>query len=191
MPRLDTGPLDLVQYVGKNQKARHWEHVFSTKKGRGDSGVRNRESGVPQPRMEHVRHPARCYENAADGLQQMRPTAGNLVEDRFIPRTFALTYQRLLQRYSAGRIYQQKQSRRPQGRLPWLPDNPKAIDISTVEFADDVRVMHPIHVRETAKPHEEARRTPSIRRQRRVSVHSSFSSCGPCPEYCSPRDTHT
>ena len=39
--------------------------------------------------------------------------------------------------------------------------------------------------------HTDSSTTPSIRRQRRVSVHSSFSSCGPCPEYCSPRDTHT
>ena len=88
----------------------------------------------------------------------MRPTARNLMEDRFIPQTFALTYQRLLQRYSAGRINQPTQSRRPQRRLPWLPDNPKAIDISTVQLADDLRVVHPLHVRETATPHEEAHR---------------------------------
>ena len=152
--RLGTGPLDLVQYVGKNEKARHWEHVLRTKEGRGDSGG----STVPQPRMEHVRHPARRHKNAADGLLQMRPTAGNLMEDRFIPRTFALTYRRLFQRYAAGRIYQPTQSRRPQRRLPWLPDNPKAIDISTVQIADDLRVVQTMHVRETATPHEEAHR---------------------------------
>ena len=47
------------------------------------------------------------------------------MEDRFIPRTFALTYRRLFQRYSAGRIYQPTHSRRPQRRLPWLLDNQK------------------------------------------------------------------
>ena len=95
--------------------------------------------------------------NAADGLLQMRPTAGHLMGDRFIPRFLAHGW-RPLQRYSASRTCRSTHSGRLVRRLPWLPDAPKAIDISTVAFADDIRVVHPIQIRETATPNKEAHR---------------------------------
>ena len=83
---------------------------------------------------------------AANGHVQLRPTMGNLMGDRFVPSAFALTYRRSILRYTAGRLVRSVAARRLLRKLPWVEDTPSAIDISTVVFADDLRVVHPVEI---------------------------------------------
>ena len=76
-------------------------------------------------------------------MVKFRPTMGNLMGNRFIPSVFSLTYRRPLTRYKAGRIARTRDARRLLRTLPWLPGVPSVIDISTVTFADDIRVGSP------------------------------------------------
>ena len=85
---------------------------------------------------------------AANGMIQVRATMENLMGDRFIPSLFSLTYGRPLTRYTAGRIARSRDARRLLCTLPWLPGVPTIIDISTVAFAEDIRVVHPVSRRE-------------------------------------------
>ena len=43
-------------------------------------------------------------------------------------------------------------------KLPWLEDVPSVIDISTVAFADDIRVVHPVEINVLSTPAQEAER---------------------------------
>ena len=89
---------------------------------------------------------------AADGLLRVRPTMGNLMGDRYIPSVCSLTYRRPLTRYAAGRIARSKNARGLLRKLPWLPGAPRLIDISTVAFADDIRVVHPVTINRKSTP---------------------------------------
>ena len=95
---------------------------------------------------------------AANGHVQLRPTMGNLMGDRFVPSAFALTYRRSILRYTAGRLARSVAARRLLRKLPWVQDTPSAIDISTVVFADDLRVVHPVEIKLNSTPALETRR---------------------------------
>ena len=86
------------------------------------------------------------------------PPTANLMGNRFIPCVFSLTYRRPLTRYTAGRIARTRDARGLLRTLPWLPRVLSVIDISTVIFADDVRVVHPIRINTQSTPNLEARR---------------------------------
>ena len=90
----------------------------------------------------------------ANGHVQLRPTMGNLMGDRFVPCAFALTYRRSILRYTVRSVA----ARRLLRKLPWVEDTPSAIDVSTVVFADDVRVVHPVEINLNSTPSLEARR---------------------------------
>ena len=92
--------------------------------------IRQQACPVDHPRRDLFLQRQRnaCVDvQAADGIFQIRPTVGNLIGDRFIPSVFSLTYR-------------SQNARRLLRKLPWLPRVPSIIDISTVAFADDVRV---------------------------------------------------
>ena len=67
---------------------------------------------------------------------------GNLMVDRFVPCAFALAYRRPVDRYTARRLARYVRARRQLRKLPWLANVPSFTDISTVVFADDIRVVH-------------------------------------------------
>ena len=104
-----------------------------------------------------------CFDiQAADGLLQVRPTMENLMGDRYIPSIFSLSCRRPLTKYAAGRIARSKDARRPLRKFPWLPGVPSLIDISTVAFADDIRVVHWVRISRKSTPFLEARRIMTV-----------------------------
>ena len=78
--------------------------------------------------------------------------------DRFVPSAFALTYRRSILRYTAGRRVRSVVARLLLRKLPWVEDTPSAIDIPTVVFADDLRVVHLVEINLNSTPSLEARR---------------------------------
>ena len=78
--------------------------------------------------------------------------------DRFVPCPFAFTYRRSISRYTAGRLARSVVARRLLRKLPWVEDTPSASDISTVVFADDLQVVHPVDIIPSSTPSLEARR---------------------------------
>ena len=95
---------------------------------------------------------------AANGHNQLRPTMGIQMGDRFVPSAFALTYQRSISRYTAGGLVRSVVAHRLLRKLQWVEDTPSAIDISTVVFADDLRVVHLVEINLSSTPSLEARR---------------------------------
>ena len=95
---------------------------------------------------------------AANGSIQLRPTMENLIGDRFFPGAFALTYRRSILRYSPSWLARSVAARRLLGRLPRVENSPSAIEISTVVFADDLRVVHLVEINACSTPANEARR---------------------------------
>ena len=87
--------------------------------------------------------------HTADGVLQVRPTVEKPMGDRFVPSAFALTYRRPV-------------TRRMLGNQPWIEDVPSVFDMSTVAFADGIRVVHQVEISVFSTPAPEAVRLFSI-----------------------------